>query len=81
MARYDVRSQGLILRDTEPFVFDIYKVMGEEEITAEQINSSDDVQSSDCITVPSRNGSASILGPYPTVNSKVKLQDSDDMHN
>jgi hypothetical protein len=27
------------------------------------------------------NGSASILGPYPTKNSMIKSQDSDDMHN
>jgi hypothetical protein len=81
MAHYDVISQGLVLRDTELFAFDIYKAMAEEEITAEQNNSSDDVQSSDCISVPSGNGSASILGPYSTTNSKVKSQDSDDMHN
>jgi hypothetical protein len=55
--------------------------MIEDGITAEQNNSSDDVQSSDCIFVPSGNGSASILGSYPTANSKVKLQDCDDMHN
>jgi hypothetical protein len=81
MARYDVTSQGMVLRDTESFAFDIYKVMVEEEITAEQNNSSNDVQSSDCISVPSENGSASILGSYPTINSKVKSQDLDDMHN
>jgi hypothetical protein len=81
MARYDVTSQGLILEDTELFAFNIYKAMAEEEIIAEQNNSSDDVQSSDCISVPSKNRSASILGPYPTANSKVKSQDSDDMHN
>jgi hypothetical protein len=52
----------------------------EKEITAEQNNSSDDVQSSDCISVPSGNGSASILGSYPTASFKVKSQDSDDMH-
>jgi hypothetical protein len=72
MARYDVTSQGLVLRDTEPFVFDIYKAISEVKITAKQNNSSDDIQSSDCISVPSGNGSASILGPYPTTNSKVK---------
>jgi hypothetical protein len=55
--------------------------MTEKEITADQNNSLDDVQSSDCISVPSENRSASILGPYPTANSKVKSQDSDDMHN
>jgi hypothetical protein len=55
--------------------------MAEEEITTEQNNSSDDVQSSDCISVPSGNRSAIILGLYPTANSKVKLKDSDDMHN
>jgi hypothetical protein len=55
--------------------------MAEEEITAEWNNSSDDDQSSDCISVPSGNESASILGPYPTANGKVKSQDSDDMHN
>jgi hypothetical protein len=81
MALYDVTSQGLVLRDTEPFAFNIYKAMAEEEITAEQNNSSDDVQSSGCISVPSGNRSASILGPYPTTDSKVKWQDSDDMHN
>jgi hypothetical protein len=81
MACYNVTSQGLVLRDTEPFAFDIYKAVAEEEITAEQNNSSYDIQSSDCISVPSRNGSASILGPYPTTNSKVKSQDSNDMHN
>jgi hypothetical protein len=81
MARYDVTSQGLVLQDTEPFAFDIYKVVAEEEITAERNNSSDDVQSSDCIYVPSGNRLASILGPYPTANSKVKSQDSDDIHN
>jgi hypothetical protein len=52
----------------------------EKEITVEQNNSSDDVQSSDCISVPSGNGSASILGSYPTASFKVKSQDSDDMH-
>jgi hypothetical protein len=81
MAHYDVTNQGLVLWDTESFASDIYKVMAEEEITTEQNNSSDDVQSSDCISVPSGNGSTSILGSYPTVNSKVKSQDSDDMHN
>jgi hypothetical protein len=81
MTHYDVTSQGLVLRDIELFAFDIYKAMTEEEITAEQNNSPDDVQSSNCVFVPSQNGSASILGPYPTANSKVKLQDSDDMHN
>jgi hypothetical protein len=55
--------------------------MAEEEITAEQNNSSDDVQNSDCISVPSGNRSTSILGSYPTANSKVKSEDSDDMHN
>jgi hypothetical protein len=55
--------------------------MSEVEITAEQNNSSDDVQSTDCISILSGNGSASILGPYPTTNSNVKLQDSDDMYN
>jgi hypothetical protein len=55
--------------------------MAEEEITVEQNNSSDDVQSSDCISVLSGNGSSSILGSYPTTNSKVKSQDSNDMHN
>jgi hypothetical protein len=63
------------------FAFDIYKAMSEVEITAEQNNSSDDVQSTDCISILSGNGSASILGPYPTANSNVKLQDSDDMYN
>jgi hypothetical protein len=81
MPRYDVIDQGLVLRDTEMFAFDIYKAMSKVEITAEQNNSSDDVQSSDCIYVPSQNGSTIILGSYPTANSKVKLQDSDDMHN
>jgi hypothetical protein len=51
------------------------------KIIAEQNNSLDDIQSSDCIYVLLGNGSASILGPYPTANSKVKSQDSDDMHN
>jgi hypothetical protein len=55
--------------------------MVEEEITAEQNNSSDDVQSTDCISVLSRNGSADILGTCPTANSKVNSQDSDNMHN
>jgi hypothetical protein len=81
MARYDVTSQGLVLRDTEAFAFDIYKAMSKVEMIAKQNNSSDDVQSSDCISVPSRNGSTSILGPYPTANSKVMSQDLDDMHN
>jgi hypothetical protein len=81
MAHYDVTSQGLVLGDTWPFAFNIYKAMAEVEITAEQNNSSDVVQSSDCISVPSRNGSASILGSYPTANSMVKSQGSDDMHN
>jgi hypothetical protein len=63
------------------FAFDISKAMAEEEITAEQNDSSDDIQSSDCISVLSRNGSADISGPYPTANSKVKSLDSDDMHN
>jgi hypothetical protein len=43
MARYNVMSQGLVLRDTEPFEFDIYKAMDEEEIIVEQNDSSDDV--------------------------------------
>jgi hypothetical protein len=81
IAHYDVTSQGLVLWDTKPFAFDIYKAMAEEEITAEQNNSLDDVQSSDRISVPSKKGSASILGLYPTTNLKVKSQDSDDMHN
>jgi hypothetical protein len=68
MAHYDVTSQGLVLRDTEPFNFDIYKAMSKVEITAEQNNNSNDVQSSDCIFVSSGNKSASILEPYPTVN-------------
>jgi hypothetical protein len=55
--------------------------MSEAEIIAEQSNSLDGVQSSDCISVLPRNGLAGILGPYPTANSKVKLQDSDEMHN
>jgi hypothetical protein len=55
--------------------------MSEVEITTKQNNNSDHVQSSDCISVLSENGSASILGSYPTTNSKVKSQDSDDMHN
>jgi hypothetical protein len=55
--------------------------MSEVEITVKQNNSSDHVQSSDCISVLSENGSASILGLYPTANSKVGSQDSDDMHN
>jgi hypothetical protein len=41
----------------------------------------DDVESSDCISIPLGNGSATILGSYPTTNFKVKSQDSDDMHN
>jgi hypothetical protein len=72
MARYDVTSQGLVPQDTEPFAFDIYKAMVEEEITTQQNNSLDDVQSSDCISIPLGNGSGSILGLYPTANSKVK---------
>jgi hypothetical protein len=55
--------------------------MYEVEITAEHNNSSDDIQSSDCISVPSGNRSASILGPYPTADSRVMSQDSNDMHN
>jgi hypothetical protein len=81
MARYDVTNQGLVLQDTELFAFDIYKAMAEEEITAEQNNSSDDIRSSDCISVPSGIGSASILGSYLTANSRGKSQHSDDMHN
>jgi hypothetical protein len=47
--------------------------MAEEEITAEQNNSSDDVQSSDCISVPSRNRSASILlfGHVNPITSRI----------
>jgi hypothetical protein len=55
--------------------------MAEEEITVEPNNSSDDVQSSDCISVPLENGSPSILGMYPTANFKVKSQNLDNMHN
>jgi hypothetical protein len=55
--------------------------MSKVEITVEQNNSSNHIQSSDCISIPSGNESASILGPYPTANSKVSSQDSDDMHN
>jgi hypothetical protein len=33
MAHYDLTSQGLVLRDTESFVFKISKVMTELEIT------------------------------------------------
>jgi hypothetical protein len=62
MAHYDVTRQGLVLRDTEPFAFNVYKAMAEKEITAEQNNSSDDVQSSDCISVPSENGLATSWG-------------------
>jgi hypothetical protein len=43
MPRYDVIDQGLVLRDTKLFAFDIYKAMSKVEITAEQNNSSDDV--------------------------------------
>jgi hypothetical protein len=81
MARYDVTSQGLVLRDTELFSFDIYKAMAGEEIIAKQNNSSDDIQNSDCISVPSGNRLPSILGLYPTANSKVKSQFLDDMYN
>jgi hypothetical protein len=81
MARYDVTNQGLVLRDTQPFAFNIYKAMAEEEITAKQNDSSDDVQSIDCISVLLRNGSTGILGPYPTANSMVKSHDLDDVHN
>jgi hypothetical protein len=63
------------------FAFDTYKAMAKEEITSEENNSSNDVQSSDCISVLSGNRLASILGPYPTANSKVKSQDSDNVHN
>jgi hypothetical protein len=56
-------------------------VMPEVEITTKQNNSSNDIQSSDCISVLLGNGSASILGSYPTANSKVKSQDLNDMHN
>jgi hypothetical protein len=63
------------------FAFNIYKMMSEVQITVEQNNSSGEVQNSDCISVPSGNGSTSILWPYPTVNSKVELKDSNDMHN
>jgi hypothetical protein len=55
--------------------------MSKVEITVEQNNSSVDIQSSDCISISSGNGSASILGLYHTANSKVKSQDSNDMHN
>jgi hypothetical protein len=71
MACYDVTNRGLVLRDTESFDFNIYKAMAKEEITAEQNNSLDDVQSSDCISVPSGNRSTGILGPYPIANSKA----------
>jgi hypothetical protein len=54
--------------------------MPEVEITTEQNNCSDDVQSSDCISVLLGNKSISILGPYPVANSQVKSQDSYDMH-
>jgi hypothetical protein len=80
MARYDVTSHGLVLRDTESFDFDIYKAMSKVEIAAEQNNSSDDIQSSDYISVPSENRSAGILGSYPTANSNVMSKESDDMH-
>jgi hypothetical protein len=81
LACYDVTNQGLVLQDMESFAFDIYKAIAEEEITTKQNDSSDDVQSSDCISVLSGNRSTSILGLYPTTNFKVKSQDSDDMHN
>jgi hypothetical protein len=55
--------------------------MSKVEITIEQNNSSNHIQSSDCISIPLGNESASILGSYPTANSKVSSQDSDDMHN
>jgi hypothetical protein len=55
--------------------------MSEVKIIAEYNNSSNDVQSSDYISIPSGNRSASILGSYPTTNSKVQSQDSDDTHN
>jgi hypothetical protein len=81
MVHYDVTSQGLVLRDTVSFVFDISKVIPDVEITAEQTNSLDDVRSGDYISVLPGNRSASIWGLYPTANSKVKSQHSDDMHN
>jgi hypothetical protein len=81
MAQYDVTRQGLVLWDTWPFIFKISKVMAKVEITVEQNNSLDDVRSSDCISVLPGNWLASILGLYPTTNSKVKSQDLDDMHN
>jgi hypothetical protein len=55
--------------------------MYEVKITAEQNNSSYYVQSSDCISILSGSRSVSILGSYPTTNSKIKSQDSDDMYN
>jgi hypothetical protein len=81
MAHYDVTSQGLVLRDKKLFVFDISKVIPDVKITANQISSLDDVQSSDCISVLPENKLASILGSYPTTDSKVKSQDLDDVHN
>jgi hypothetical protein len=45
--------------------------MSEVKITTEQNNNLDDIQNSDCISVPSENRSASILGTYPTANFKV----------
>jgi hypothetical protein len=81
MAHYDVTNKGLVLWDTKPFFFDISKVIHNVKITTEQTNSSNDVQSSDCISALPRKGSASILGSYPTSDSKVTLPNSYDMHN
>jgi hypothetical protein len=55
--------------------------MAEDEIAVKENNGSDDVQSSDCISILSENRSPRILWSYPTINSNVKSQDSDDMHN
>jgi hypothetical protein len=50
------------------------------EFIAEQNISSDDIRSSDHISVLPRNGSASILGSYPSANHESKSQDLGDMH-
>jgi hypothetical protein len=69
---------GLVLQNIEPF--DISKVISKVEFIAEPNISSDDIRSSDRISVLPENGSASILGSYPSANHESKSQDSGDLH-
>ena len=58
----------------------ILRKLWEEEWIAEQGDGSDSVQSNDCISIFPNIGSASILGPYPSVNLEVEPRGLDDRY-